>query len=158
MKTQTKMTLHQVQAIRRQNFGKANGMVQRLAAELEHAMQTIGELRHELTADPLEREAARPDVEHVLVRIEADGFVEVWCKPWVSVRVVHLPNMRQERAADLAEEVVLSRLPRVYRELMDEAPPRASGNVRCCPTYASLRLVQIELDALQVINAMEVEG
>lgn len=138
--------------------GNHSGLVKKLVAEVESLMHQAGDLRAELAAERAkgeERDLARPDVEHVLVLVEGDGSIEVWAEPYVRVRVVHLPDMRSKTAAQLADELLLAKIPLPYAELRDKYPATAHGHVRCCPHRDTLHRLKETLGALEYAKRLE---
>jgi len=135
------MTPKLLRRLRAGQYGRQQALINKLVDEIESLQHLIGDLKGELAAERArgeERDLARADPEHVLIQVEGDGQIEVWCEPYIRVRLLHLPDMRSKAAANAAEELFLRWLPRPYADLRDTYPPKAVGHVRCCPTQKTM--------------------
>ena len=124
--------------ILREHFGKGTKLVHGLANEVRRVRRM---LRAKMTPT-----VQRPT--HVLVTVEPDGHIEVRCEQHVRVRIAHLPGAHSAAAANVVEELMLRWLPRPYQQLLATTPAHYQGDVRMCPTGASL------LEALHTQEAM----
>lgn len=98
-----------VEALRRQSFKSADGIIKRLIATYDVQQKRIEDLEHELelAREPKREtntEAGERAFEHrekVLVVVDWDGYVEVYAEAWCSVKVVALlPGEEKDAVID----------------------------------------------------------
>lgn len=110
-------------AVERSKHGRWHGLIIRLCCTIREAWQELAVLREEKTRrerDEAERrereEAAYTSRERVLVVVRPDGFIQVYAEDWVSVCVVHCPNVGEAHAAKYEEKFLGAFLPKAYSE------------------------------------------
>ena len=96
------------------------------------------------------------EVQRVLVVLEGDGEVSVFTdSDRVAVKLVHMPATLNAAATAIGEEEVIGRLPLPYRLLWEDRSRIANGNIRACPTVASLQYAAQTRQWVQLLGELE---
>lgn len=153
------MTLAEIDAIGRSEFGRATGLIRRLADTARHALLAVDTAKDELRRwkeNEAERDVIRPDAERTLVVARRCGTIEVYGQAWNAVRIGYMPEV-PVRVEQSAEEYMLSSLPKAHQELYMPSGPslRAIGDCRACLTPEKARLLRYELESLDYLNQLQ---